>query len=78
MNKNTPSQRNQWAQHIDVNNIVCFTISADKAISTISNQIFYTNIGNESVPKIIINDTVIFWLNCNQHLFHKIASVYFV
>jgi len=78
MNKNTPSQRNQSAQHIDVNNIVCFTISADKAISTISNQIFYTNIGNESVPKIIINDTVIFLLNCNQHLFHKIASVYFV
>ena len=26
-----------------------------------------TVIGNESVPKIIINDTVIFFLHCNQH-----------
>ena len=24
-------------------------------------------VGNESVPKIIINDTIFFFLNCNQH-----------
>jgi len=24
-------------------------------------------VGNESVLKIIINDTIIFFLNCNQH-----------
>jgi len=38
---------------------------------------------NESVPKIIINDTKIFPINCNQHnsfpvLFDKIVSVYFI
>ena len=49
----------------------------------------YTDdIGNESVPKIIINDTIFFSLNCNQHfgnftskhgvLFDKIASAYFI
>ena len=46
-------------------------------------------IRNESVPKIIINYTIFFFLNCNQHfvifkpfnrlrmLLDKIASVYF-
>jgi len=43
--------------------------------------------GNESVPKIIINDTIIFFLNCilvisNNNsfrvLFDKIASMYFI
>jgi len=45
--------------------------------------------GNESLPKIIINDTIIFFLNCilvvsNNNsfrvlgLFDKIASVYFI
>jgi len=23
--------------------------------------------GNASVPKIIVNDTIVFFLNCNQH-----------
>ena len=27
----------------------------------------FTTIENESVPKIILNDTIIFFLNCNQH-----------
>ena len=27
-------------------------------------------IGNESVPKIIINDTTKLFLNCNQHFAH--------
>ena len=25
-------------------------------------------IGNESVPKIIINETIVFFLNCNQQI----------
>jgi len=50
---------------------------------------FIGRMGNESVPKIIINDTIIFFLNCilvvsNNNtfrvlrLFDKIASVYFI
>jgi len=47
-------------------------------------------IGDESVPKIVINDENLFFLNCNQHFgnlknhnsfrvpFDKIASVYFI
>ena len=30
-------------------------------------QMYVTRIGNESVPKIKINDTIIFFLNCKQH-----------
>ena len=30
-------------------------------------DVFFASIGNESVPKIIINDTMFFFLNCSQH-----------
>ena len=36
-------------------------------LSTFTHAAANKGIGNESVPKIIINDTIIFFLNCNQH-----------
>ena len=32
-------------------------------------------IGNESVPKIIINDTLIFFLNCDQHFGNSLVTI---
>jgi len=32
-----------------------------------TNRLSITAIGNESVPKVIISDTINLFLNCNQH-----------
>ena len=57
--------------------------------TTRNSQNVYDHMENDSVPKILTNDTMNIFLNCNQHfaisnhsssrvLFDKIASVYFI
>jgi len=47
---------------------IYFLVYLGRLRGLLTSLLFISTTGNASVPKIIINDTIFFFLNCNQHV----------